>query len=71
MIKSEPDFIVMPSHVVDRMGGVKAICEQQDIKLTTRNIGCHIMVMDALLALGFGSRLDQAVTTLDQYAKQL
>lgn len=71
LIKSEPDFIVMPSHVVDRMGGVKAICEQQDIKLTTRNIGCHIMVMDALLALGFGSRLDQAVTTLDQYAKQL
>lgn len=71
LIKSEPDFIVMPSHVAGKMGGTEAICEQQDIKLTTRNTGCHIMVMDALLALGFGSRLDQAITALDQYAKQL
>ncbi len=64
LIQYKPDLIVMPSHVVKKMGGVGAICENMIIKLTTAASGCEILVIDALLALGFGTRIDEAVTVL-------
>ncbi len=64
LIKAKPDLIVMPSHVVEKMGGVTAICKNMTIAMTTAERGCDILVMDALLALGFGTRIDQAVEIL-------
>lgn len=64
LIQIKPDVIVMPSHVVERMGGVDKICQNMTIAMATEHSGCDILVMDALLALGFGSRIDQAVNIL-------
>lgn len=67
LIKQKPDLIVMPSHVVKRMGGRDKICEMQVIKFASADNDCKIMVMDALLALGFGTRIDEAVKQLLDY----
>ena len=64
LIQIKPDLIVMPNHVVEKLGGEENICQNMMIKLTTSERGCDILVMDALLALGFGTRIDQAVEKL-------
>ncbi len=64
LIQLKPDVIVMPSHVVQKMGGVTSICQNMVIKLTTADQGCDVLVLDALLALGFGTRIDEAVEVL-------
>lgn len=67
LIALKPDLIVMPSHVVKRMGGKEKVCNNHVIKMTTQHNGCDILVMDALLALGFGTRIDEAVNILSEY----
>ncbi len=69
LIQAKPDLIVMPSHVVKKMGGVEAICKNMTIAMTTAENGCDILVMDALLALGFGTRIDEAVKVLSDYER--
>ena len=64
LIQSKPDVIVMPSHSVEKMGGVETICQNMTIAMATAERGCEILVLDALLALGFGTRIDQAVEVL-------
>lgn len=54
------DLVVVPSHVVDGLGGENAVCESELIRMATTN-QCHLYVMDGLLLMGFGARLDQAV----------
>ncbi len=70
LIKTKPDVIIMPSHVVERMGGEEKICQNTTIAMTTVEQGCDILVMDALLALGFGTRIDQAVEILVNHEHQ-
>ncbi len=67
LIAMKPDMIVMPSHVVERMGGKTQVCENQIIQMATQHNGCNILVMDALLALGFGTRIDEAVNLLSTH----
>ena len=69
LITAKPDVIVMPSHVVEKMGGVQAICKNLTIAMATAERGCEILVMDALLALGFGTRIDQAVEILANHER--
>jgi len=70
LIKIKPDVIIMPSHVVERMGGEEQICQNMTIAMTTADQGCDILVLDALLALGFGTRIDDAVETLVNHEHQ-
>lgn len=67
LAKQKIDILLVPSHVVESLGGEEAICENQIIKLATSN-ECNLFVMDPLLLLGFGARLDQAVGDLVNYA---
>jgi len=64
LISIQPDLIVMPSHVVAKMGGAEHICKIHVIAMTTARNGCQLLVMDALLALGYGTRIDEAVEVL-------
>jgi iron complex transport system substrate-binding protein len=64
LIKNKPDLIVMPAHVAKKLGGRDQICKSMIIKLATKNQGCKLLIMDPLLALGFGTRIDQAVEML-------
>lgn len=64
------DLILVPHHNLDSMGGVEGVCEQTAIKLATRK-GCNVHVVDALLLLGFGARIDQAVNQLIEQSNQL
>ncbi len=70
LVQIKPDMIVMPDHVVKKLGGRERVCQNKTIQLATSKQGCHLLVMDALLALGFGTRIDQAVDVLlDHQAK--
>ncbi len=70
LIQVKPDIIIMPSHVVERMGGEEKICQNMTIAMTTADRGCDILVLDALLALGFGTRIDDAVEVLVNHEHQ-
>ena len=64
LIKIQPEVVVMPSHVVEKMGGKKKICELEIMVMATTRHGCDVLVLDALLALGYGTRIDEAVSIL-------
>ena len=64
------DLVFIPSHVIEGLGGEKAVCENQIIKLATNN-QCNLLVMDALLLMGLGARLDQAVAQVINHAASL
>ncbi len=69
LIQSKPDVIVMPSHAVENIGGVATICQNLTIAMATAERGCDILVVDGLLALGFGTRIDQAVAVLANHER--
>lgn len=54
------DLVLVPTHVVDGLGGRDAICQSLLIQLATSG-ECHLHVMDGLLLMGFGARLHKAV----------
>ena len=54
------DLVLIPSHVIEGLGGQAEICENQILKQAMQN-ECTVFVMDGLILMGFGSRLDQAV----------
>jgi iron complex transport system substrate-binding protein len=64
------DLVLIPSHVIAGLGGKEAVCENQIIKLAMSG-GCNIHVMDPLLLMGFGTRLDQAVGQIIEQANKL
>lgn len=64
------DLILIPSHVIAGLGGKEAVCQNQIIKLAMQG-GCNIYVMDPLLLMGFGTRLDQAVGQIIAQANAL
>lgn len=70
IIESGLDLIVMPGHVVKAAGGKKSICNNQTIKLALKN-DCNLLIMDPLLILGMGSRIDLAVKKLTDYANTI
>lgn len=64
------DLILVPHHNLEGMGGIEGVCKQTAIKFATVD-GCNVQVMDALLLLGFGSRIDEAVTQIIEQANNL
>lgn len=64
------DLILVPHHTIESMGGREGVCKQQAIKYATQE-GCNVQVMDALLLLGFGARIDEAVKGLIDQGNQI
>jgi iron complex transport system substrate-binding protein len=64
------DLVLIPSHVIAGLGGKDAVCENQIIKLSMPH-ECNIHVMDPLLLMVFGTRLDQAVGQIIEQANKL
>ena len=60
---SDIDLILVPAHNLKAMGGIEGICSLQAISYATKG-KCNVVVMDPLLLLGFGARIDQAVDKL-------
>ena len=67
LAKQQIDMLLVPSHMVASLGGKEAICENQIIKMATSN-ECNLLVIDALLLMGFGARLDQSVGEIINFA---
>lgn len=64
------DLVLIPSHVIAGLGGRDAVCQNQVLKLAMAG-SCNVYVMDGLLLMGFGSRLDQAVGQIIEQANKL
>ncbi len=64
------DVILVPQHNLESMGGIEGVCANVAIKYATVQ-GCNVHVMDPLLMLGFGARIDQAVTQVSGFANRL
>ncbi|MEO0367260.1 MAG: ABC transporter substrate-binding protein [Pseudomonadota bacterium] len=54
------DIVFVPEHTLASMGGVEGVCAEQAIQIATDG-ECKVHVMDSLLLLGFGARVDQAL----------
>ena len=66
LAEKKVDLVLIPSHVVEGLGGEDAICENQVLDMATDG-ECGLFVMDGLLLMGFGARLDQAVAQLVRF----
>jgi iron complex transport system substrate-binding protein len=63
-VAAAPEVIVVPAHVVNAVGGLDALRAFPEIALTPAGSQGRIVVMDALLLLGFGPRTPDAVAAL-------
>ena len=70
LAKKKIDLVLIPSHVISGLGGKESVCQNQIIKIAMTD-GCNIYVMDSLLLMGFGTRLDQAVGQIIEQANRL
>lgn len=70
LAKQKLDLVLIPSHVIAGLGGKEAVCQNQIIKLAMAE-NCNIYVMDGLLLMGFGARLDLAVGQIIEQANAL
>lgn len=59
-----PDVIVVAEHAVAMLGGLDKLKARPEIAITPAGRNGRIVVMDALLLLGFGPRTPEAVATL-------
>lgn len=64
VLAADPDFILIPSHVVMALGGEDALAEIDVISKTTAGREGRIIVADSLYLLGFGPRTPQAIADL-------
>ena len=64
IVKAAPDFIILPSHVADAMGGEKGLVSLPGFAETPAVKNGRIIVMDSLLLLGFGPRTPEAAAHL-------
>lgn len=71
LLAKEPlDIVFIPSHVVDGLGGIKAVCSNPILKMAMPK-KCNVHVMDGLLLMGFGSRVDKAVKEIAEQAYKI
>ena len=64
IVKAAPDFIVLPSHVAEAMGGEKGLVSLPGFADTPAVRNGHVITMDSLLLLGFGPRTPEAAAML-------
>lgn len=59
-----PDVIIVAEHAVAMLGGLDTLTRRPEIAITPAGKNNRIVVMDALLLLGFGPRTPDAIATL-------
>lgn len=64
VLAADPDFILIPSHVVMALGGEEELAKIDVISKTKAGREGRIIVADSLYLLGFGPRTPQAVADL-------
>lgn len=69
LITQKIDLIFVPSHMVEAVGGKQGICNNAIIKLALRK-DCHLVIMDGLLLMGLGARIDQALEQVIKLANK-
>jgi iron complex transport system substrate-binding protein len=63
-ITAAPDVLLVMEHVVEQLGGARAVLSVPALRLTPAGAGNRLIAMDGLLLLGFGPRTPEAVETL-------
>jgi iron complex transport system substrate-binding protein len=63
-IAAKPDYIVVPSHTADALGGADKLAQLPQLALTPAAQKGQIVVMDTMYLLGFGPRTPDAVADL-------
>ncbi len=63
-LAADPDFILVPAHAIDALGGVKALAAMPGLKDTRAVRENRIVAMDMLTMLGFGPRIAVAMRQL-------
>lgn len=64
VVQAAPDVLIMTRGGVESLGGREAALAMPGIAATPAGASGHLVEIDDLLALGFGPRLPEAVTTL-------
>lgn len=64
VLAADPDYIILPSHVMQALGGEEALSDVDVIAKTTAGQEGRIIVVDSLYMLGFGPRTPQAAADL-------
>lgn len=68
---AQPTFLLVPKHVANAMGGIKAVCREPSLKLIKAAQKCRVLVMDSLLALSFTPRVAEGLQRLNTYKVSL
>ncbi|MGQ3027361.1 MAG: heme/hemin ABC transporter substrate-binding protein [Ferrovibrionaceae bacterium] len=63
-LAADPDFILVPAHAIDALGGVKALAAMPGLKDTRAVRENRVVAMDMLTMLGFGPRIAVAMRQL-------
>lgn len=63
-LAADPDFILVPAHAIDALGGVKALAAMPGLKDTRAVRANRVVAMDMLTMLGFGPRIAVAMRQL-------
>jgi len=63
-VAAAPDVVLVTTRTADLLGGTEKILARPDVRPTPAGRAGRLVVMDALLLLGFGPRVDTAVATL-------
>lgn len=71
LVAAAPDVIVTTTQSLSGLGGAQAILARPGLAATPAARNRRIVALDALLLLGFGPRLPQAVTQLARLARGL
>jgi iron complex transport system substrate-binding protein len=66
VVAAAPDYILTTREGIDALGGVDALLSRPGLALTPAGRARRVLAPDALLLLGFGPRLPQAVRELAQ-----
>ncbi|NIJ42552.1 iron complex transport system substrate-binding protein [Parvibaculum indicum] len=64
VVQAAPDFIILPSHVAEAMGGAEGLVSMPGFAETPAVKNGHVLTMDSLLLLGFGPRTPEAAAKL-------
>ncbi|MEO0962446.1 MAG: ABC transporter substrate-binding protein, partial [Pseudomonadota bacterium] len=64
VLAADPDYLLVPRHVLDALGGEEALASLDLVSKTPAGREGRIIVMDSLYLLGFGPRAPEAAADL-------
>lgn len=67
LIMQQPEFMVVPSHVIHSLGGKRQFCQQPLIRELPVAKACRVLVMDGLLAMGMTPRVAKGIKQLQDF----